>query len=523
MKGRRRLVSRAVWLAPLLAGCMVRWESTPENDEYWEASGRDRPLPDSPGAWSDPGPSSYDESERPPPLTSESEYPAKDEADEASLPAGLYRDLIVLDPSIVAGPFAAHDDGDAPFSFRAQMEWLAGASREPWDFTRSWLLAWENTSEVGPQFAPVTPRPAVRRLLVDAWLTASGVPAGNSVPAYGDASGDATGDAPNVIPASYEPSSDDGDAPSGYPSPEPAEEPESAEPDGSEPAGSYGPPPPPSSAPPSWEHAPFRLIAIINRVDLASDACSGYPGELRYVYTAVDPLTSRPLDVTVILEVPYPTTRPAAEWARLWRELSALPDEAYVQGLARLTREVRAEADPLRARLRSNEMAFSNPGERAWEMREFQLQIRDDELELAQVPLEFTPRADADPATLSAYVLEHAEEIEASGARLPDELRAGAASIGAPDFSWPVLGVSERLRHAFSVQTCNGCHGGDTAALPFRHIGPGLSLDSPAHVSRFLYDPDATSDELRRRSAVLDALTATTCEAPAESGGYTGP
>src|SRR5688572_22349981 len=249
MKGRRRLVSRAVWLAPLLAGCVVRWESTPESDEYWEASGRDRPLPDSPGAWSDPGPSSYDESGRPPPLTSESEYPAKDEADEASLPAGLYRDLIVLDPSIVAGPLAAHDDGDAPFSFRAQMEWLAGASREPWDFTRSWLLAWENTSEVGPQFAPVTPRPAVRRLLVDAWLTASGVPAGNSVPAYGDASGDATGDAPNVIPASDEPSSDDGNAPSGYPSPEPAEEPEDSEPEGS-----YGPPPPPSSAPPSWEH-----------------------------------------------------------------------------------------------------------------------------------------------------------------------------------------------------------------------------------------------------------------------------
>jgi hypothetical protein len=105
---------------------------------------------------------------------------------------------------------------------------------------------------------------------------------------------------------------------------------------------------------------------------------------------------------------------------------------------------------------------------------------------------------------------------------LPDALRAGAASIGAPDFSWPVLGVSERSRRAFSVQTCNGCHGGDTATLPFRHIGPGSSLDSPARVSRFMYDPDATADELRRRSAVLDALTATSCDAPAESGGYTG-
>lgn len=543
MKGRRSFVSRAVWLAPLLAGCIVRWESTPENEEYWEASGRDRPLPDSPGAWSDPGWNPDDaESDRPPPLTSESDYPGKDEADEATLPAGLYRDLIVLDPSIVAGPLAARDDADAPFSFRAQMEWLAGASRESWDFTRAWLSAWENTSEVGPELAPVTPRPAVRRLLVDAWLTASGVPSGNSVPAYGDASGDATGDAPRVTPASYEPASaeESQEAPSGYPSPQPASEPASAEPaddsgygepgsggdpgepEPAEPDDAYGPPLPPSSAPPSWQYAPFRLIAIVNRVDLASDACGGYPGELRYVYAAVDPLTSRALDVTVILEVPYPTTRPAAEWARLWRELAELPEEAYVQGLARLTREVRADADPLRARVRSNELAFSNPSEQSWEMREFQLQVRGDELELAQVPLEFTPRADVDPATLSAYVLEHAQEIEASGARLPDALRAAAASIGAADFSWPVLGVSERSRRAFSVQTCNGCHGGDTAALPFQHIGPGLSLDSPARVSRYLYDPDATSDELRRRSGVLDTLTATACEEPAESDGYTG-
>jgi hypothetical protein len=425
----------------------------------------------------------------------------------------LYRDLIVLDPSIVDGPLAALDDGDAPFSFRAQMEWLAGTSREPFDFMRAWLLEWEKTSEVGPGLAPVTPRPAVRRLLVDAWFAASGVPSGNTeLRFYSDASGDGTGDAPNMTPANGE-----AESPSGYPAPAPTDAPDTpAEPGSDEP---YGPP----SAPPSWEHAPFRLIAIVNRVDLASDACGGYPGELRYVYAAVDPLTSLPLDVTVILEIPYPTTRPAAEWAQLWRELGELPEPAYGEGLAKLAREVRGDADPLRVRLRSNEVAFANEDDLAWEMREFQLQIRGDALELTQVPLEFTPRADAEPAALSAYVLEHAAEIEGSGARLPEELRAGAASIATPDFSWSVLGVSERLRRAFSMQTCNGCHGGDTATLPFGHISAGLSLDSPARVSRFLYDPDATSDELRRRSGVLDALTATACDEPEESSGsYTG-
>jgi hypothetical protein len=238
------------------------------------------------------------------------------------------------------------------------------------------------------------------------------------------------------------------------------------------------------------------------------------------VYAAVDPASSTPLDLTLILEVPYPTTRTAAEWARAWRDLAALPPgEAYTAALVALTREVQAEADPLRVRLRTNELAFSDAAQKSWEMRQFDVQIRSGALALEQVPLEFTPRADVDPAELSDYVLEHADEIEGKGASLPEDLRAGAAQIDAPDFSWSVLGVSERLRRAFSVQTCNGCHGGDTATLPFRHIGAGSSLDAPARLSRFLYDPDAATDELRRRSGVLDALSATECAAVALSDG----
>ena len=80
----------------------------------------------------------------------------------------------MIDPEIVAGSFASSGVADAPFSFRAQMQWLAGASREPLEFTRSWLLAWGSTSEVGPELAPVTPRPQIRRVLVDAWVAASG-------------------------------------------------------------------------------------------------------------------------------------------------------------------------------------------------------------------------------------------------------------------------------------------------------------------------------------------------------------
>jgi hypothetical protein len=37
----------------------------------------------------------------------------------------------------------------------------------------------------------------------------------------------------------------------------------------------------------------------------------------------------------------------------------------------------------------------------------------------------------------------------------------------------------------------NGCHGGDTATLPFQHLVADPQLQRPARVSRFLYDPEA--------------------------------
>jgi hypothetical protein len=397
----------------------------------------------------------------------------------------------------------------------------------------------------------VTPRPRVRSVLMDAWSGPSSVTLAQYVtpvtpvpgedesydPAASDSDGDSEADAEEPSEPShaepdesepYDAEPDDAESEADEAAAEaPAAEPEPSDypgaPAASEPPGSTPAYPEPSAPPPDWARAPFRLIAILNRVDLASDACQGFAGELRYVYAAVDPDTLRPLDLTLILEVPYPATRTAAEWARAWQELAALPPgPRYGAALAALTREVQADADPLRVRLRSNEMALSDPAEPSWELREFQLQVEQESLELVQVPLALTPRADADPAELSAYVIEHAEAIERAGATLPANLRAGSAVIDTRDFSWDVLGVSERLRRAFSVQTCNGCHGGDTLSLPFRHIAPSASLRDPAELSRFLYDPDAETDELRRRSAALEVLSATQCETEVAPDPYAG-
>jgi hypothetical protein len=441
-------------LAALALACEVRVETPPEPDEPGFERYEAPPLtryedvdepPPPPDPWSsDPYPE--------PPLPVEPVY--------ADLDPELYPALIVIDADTIEGPLASNTDADAPLSFRAQMQWLAG-DREPIDFTRAWIESWETVTAVGPAQAPVVPRPAARGLLLDPWSEAS--------------SGSA------------------------YPSP---------------------------SVLPSWSAAPFRLIAIVNRVDLARDPCAT-GGEIRYVYAAIDPVTGSALDMTAILEVPYPGTRPASEWARAWSDLGAIPaGAARAAALERLARDVHVEADPLRARLLTSEIALASEESPGWEMREFHLQIEPIEgaegqqLTLVQAPLDHTPRADVDAARLSEHVLTHADAIRGSGVQLPEDMQAGAAPLVSPDFRWRVLGVSESLRRAFSLQTCNGCHGGDAEALPFQHITPLSAEGISARVSRFLYDPDAESDELRRRAERLDLLLQSACEPPPGGAAY---
>jgi hypothetical protein len=370
-----------------------------------------------------------------------------------------YRDLIVIDPALVNGELASNANPDAPWSFRRQMSWLAGDDADSLEFTRAWLESWAIDYAVGPELAPVVPRQRVLEELVEPWLDRR--PMAES---------------------------------------------------------SYGPPP----AGAGWAGAPFRLLAIVNRVDLADGACDGRAGELRYVYAALDPATAQPLDATLIIEIPYPESRPAADWARAFGELFFLEADAYTAALARLTTEVAEAADPLRARVRTNDVAFAPDGF-GWELREFRPELDAGRVELAPAPLELTPRADADPARLADYVFENDGALRgtaATGSPLPAALQAGAAEVGSADFSWSVPGADETLREAFSRQTCNGCHGGDSQTLPFQHVAPAFTADGPARLSRFLYDPEAEEDELGRRAFRLEELAATECGVPTEQPPY---
>jgi hypothetical protein len=88
----------------------------------------------------------------------------------------------------------------------------------------------------------------------------------------------------------------------------------------------------------------------------------------------------------------------------------------------------------------------------------------------------------------------------------------------APDAGWE---VDADFSEAFSRNTCNGCHGGGTEALPFQHLSLGRTRSDPLRISRFLEDPDGGSDELGRRAELLAGLIDVDCDP--SSASYGGP
>ena len=252
--------------------------------------------------------------------------------------------------------------------------------------------------------------------------------------------------------------------------------------------------------------APFRLIAIVNRIDLRDDpaACVGSAGELRFVYTAVD-ASGAALPMTLIVEIPYPKTRSPHDWAAAWHALGALPFGAeYNDALEALTRSVTDVVDARTIRLRTNESALGS----GWEMREFAASGAGT---LDQVVIDTTPRTDLDGASsLGAWVTENASVVSSGSWVLPSAMRAGAAPIASASFRWNVTGAKSSLAETFSAGTCNGCHGGDTPALPFQHLAGGGDYygqdDGSTRVSPYL------SSELGRRSDSMNNALCSSCD-----------
>lgn len=237
--------------------------------------------------------------------------------------------------------------------------------------------------------------------------------------------------------------------------------------------------------------APFRLLAIVNRLDLRNLA-AGKAGEGRFVFGVLD-AAGNPQQFTVILEynLPGSTQADVTAWANRWHALGTLAvgSAAYRSALQNITdgfagpglAPARPNGSSI-SQVRSNEIALSFP----WELREFGLNTAGNLVERTvaqtpQGPLDGSTRVRDFINTNEAAILAGTFTVPLSFQGAP--FRAGAI-VNNIDF-WAAAGVrNNNARHKFSLNTCNGCHGAETNT-GFLQIQPRGATEASA-LSGFL-------------------------------------
>jgi hypothetical protein len=254
--------------------------------------------------------------------------------------------------------------------------------------------------------------------------------------------------------------------------------------------------------------APFRLMAITNRIDLRDvSSTSDTVGEGRLAFSLTngpgDDPASEPLQMSLIFEYRLPESegRDTRYWAERWHALAFLDtgDESFRAALQDITDSFTMRGtDPDSAdrpsinQIRTNEHTFFW----LWQQREFLLT----ESGLLVSPTDNTPDKSLNNTDeLRDFLLSNKDAILQGLHVLPPTLTGGAAD---QEVVW-TADVAEPLRSAFAKQTCNGCHLSENPSVDTSfHVSPfrkGVDRLSP-----FLHNPaDPTTDELARREAFM--------------------
>jgi hypothetical protein len=254
--------------------------------------------------------------------------------------------------------------------------------------------------------------------------------------------------------------------------------------------------------------APFRLIAIVNRMDQRDEVAAEPNGEGRFAYAltdgAADDPASRALPMTVIFEYMLPETRSVKDWAEAWHGLAQFStyDEPFRAALQQVTdgftnrgmRPAGRNGSSI-GQVRTNESAL----DWIWQQREFGL-AEDGWLRMR--PVRNTPAEALNNSTqLATWVTQNADAIKSKRFELPMSMRA--ASSDETLFVWQVPGVDEATRKAFASQTCNGCHSFENPSIDtVFHVSP--FRQGIAKLSPFVYNPGGDgTDEISLRTTGL--------------------
>jgi len=298
--------------------------------------------------------------------------------------------------------------------------------------------------------------------------------------------------------------------------------------------------------------APFRLLAIVSRTDLAKSAggySGGNAGEARFVFGVLNPsnvCSASPPASTVILEYGVRKSSCSAKkaWIQSWFNLGAgglVMDGSgagtYNQALEALTQQfVMAGTNPTQlpnrssiSQIRTNDL-IGGP----WTLYEYRLRptgmMSAGQLDL--VTVKQTPditfrQTPARIDMLASFINTNQAALINQTHVVPPTLPNGHPFLGAESptannigFTWtntpfsganPVL--SAQALSMFSVNTCNGCHTGDTATT-FTHVKPRAS-GAAALLSAFMStqpDPgNAIEDDIERRQRMMATALNSSC------------
>ncbi|WP_293676450.1 hypothetical protein [uncultured Phenylobacterium sp.] len=300
---------------------------------------------------------------------------------------------------------------------------------------------------------------------------------------------------------------------------------------------------------PNFANAPFRLLGIVYRPDLVrfSGEQIVSAGEGRFVFEALNGPASDPasksLRFTVIFEYGLVGNDQADvnAWAERFHALGGIPfGPAYNAALQTVTDRFSGRgSNPAKPngnalnQLRTNEVALGSP----WQLREFQIATTG---ALAFTTVRQTPDLRANRQALSNWLNANAEAVKAQSARVPldfngEPLLSGRSDVrgNSPSFFWPTMSIADNdVRHVFSLNTCNGCHNGETGNQRntkslFRHVS-SRKVGQEAKLSGFLTgttvrDPVSGvtrqfNDLAARTVALQEALRPPTSPTAAETG-----
>jgi hypothetical protein len=304
------------------------------------------------------------------------------------------------------------------------------------------------------------------------------------------------------------------------------------------------------------DQAPFRLAAIVNRIDLAENLIygGGSAGEGRFVFGVRDRTQGgcvfMPFSVIFEYGVPKSGCHDLRDWARQWVNLSNLTigSAPYNAALEAITEQfAKAHAAPSKPngsalnQLRTNEKAL-NP---LWELREFKIKSG------THLLFEDTTKQTVDETlnngtALGQYINANAAKIKLDKHVVPDHFPGASdpfmaatsrASANQLNTHFAAPGVADNdARFHFSFNSCSACHIRETSTngTPagnnlFLHVDPQVI---PAKLSRFLtgstpditdapdpfkvHDPVVTTtihpfNDLDRRRQKLASLASSIC------------